>query len=200
MLKRKIIHHKVLRRWFYRKLIDAYYSECSSVIDIGCGAGDFMSVAKGMGRVVLGADLDKYPLVTLKNIGFDVVQCDVLHLPFRDNSIDGAFFSHVIEHVPFLNAIAVLREIKRVIRNRLVVVTPTEHRGFWTPGHVTSYDKYKLVHVLKEAGFYVNKCFYDKCFMLKLPDLELLATLFNMLPFIWLKMNIVAVADKVRRG
>jgi ubiquinone/menaquinone biosynthesis C-methylase UbiE len=158
-----------------------------------------MSVAKGMGRVVLGADLDKFPLVALKNIGFDVVQCDVLHLPFRGNSIDGAFFSHVIEHSPFLNAIAVLREIKRVIRNKLVVVTPTKHRGFWTPGHVTSYDKQNLVHVLKKAGFYVNKCFYDKCFMLKLPDLELLADIFNALSVIWLKMNIVAIATKVRR-
>jgi ubiquinone/menaquinone biosynthesis C-methylase UbiE len=199
MLKRKIIHHKVLRKYFYKKL-DEYYSECSSVIDVGYGPGAFMLIAKGMDKVILGIDLDISPLVPLQNIGFDVVQCDVLHLPFRDDSIHGAFFSHVIEHVPFLNGIAVLREIKRIIRNRLVVVTPTEHRGFWTPGHVTSYDKQKLVHVLKKAGFYVNKCFYDKCFVLRLPDLKLLAPIFNALPVIWLKMNIVAIATIVRRG
>jgi ubiquinone/menaquinone biosynthesis C-methylase UbiE len=134
----------------------------------------------------------------LRSIGFDVVQCDVLHLPFKDNSIDGAFFSHVIEHIRFSNAVAVLREIKRVVKNKLVVVTPTEHRDFWSPGHITSYDKRKLLIVLKKAGFYVSKCFYDKCFMLGLPDHELFVTIFNVLPFIWLRMNIVAVSTKVR--
>ena len=40
--------------------------------------------------------------------------------------------------------------------------------------------------------------FYDKCFMLGLPDHELFVTIFNVLPFIWLRMNIVAVSTKVR--
>jgi ubiquinone/menaquinone biosynthesis C-methylase UbiE len=159
MLKRKIIHHRILRKQFYSKLIDVYYSECGSIIDVGCGFGDFMIVAKGKDKVVLGIDLDRSLLIALRSIGFDVVQCDVLHLPFKDNSIDGAFFSHVIEHIPFSNTIAVLREIKRVIRSKLVVITPTKHRNFWSPGHVTLYDKQKLIHVLKKAVFYVSKFF-----------------------------------------
>jgi 2-polyprenyl-3-methyl-5-hydroxy-6-metoxy-1,4-benzoquinol methylase len=69
MLKRKIIHHKVLRKWFYSKLINAYYSECSSIIDVGCGFGDFMIAAKGKNKVVLGADLNRSPLIVLRSIG-----------------------------------------------------------------------------------------------------------------------------------
>jgi O-antigen chain-terminating methyltransferase len=92
----KIIHHKILRKLFYSKIIDAYYSGCSSIVDVGCGFGDFLVAAKGKNKVVVGIDLNRSPLVALWSIGFDVVQCDVLHLPFRDNSIDGAFFSHVI--------------------------------------------------------------------------------------------------------
>jgi len=197
MLKRKIIHHKVLRKWFYSKLINAYYSECSSIIDVGCGFGDFMIAAKGKNKVVLGIDLNRSPLIALRSIGFDVIQCDVLHLPFKDNSIDGAFFSHVIEHIPFSNTIAVLREIKRVIKNKLVIVTPTEHRDFWSPGHITSYDKQKLIHVLKKAGFISANVFYDKCFMLRLPNRKFFVVIFNALPLIWLRMNILAVATKV---
>jgi ubiquinone/menaquinone biosynthesis C-methylase UbiE len=194
----KIIHHRILRTLFYSKIIDTYYSECSSIIDIGCGFGDFLVVAKSKNKIVLGIDLNRSPLLVLQRIGFDCVQCDALYLPFRNNSVDGAFFSHVIEHIPSSNAVAVLREIKRIIKNKLVIVTPTEHRDFWSPGHITSYDKRKLTHVLKKAGFYVNKCFYDKCFMLRLPDHKLFETIFNMLPPIWLRMNIVAVSTKVR--
>jgi ubiquinone/menaquinone biosynthesis C-methylase UbiE len=197
MLKRKLIHHRILRKWFYSRIIDAYFSECSSIIDVGCGFGDFLIVAKGKNKAVVGIDLNRSLLIALHAFGFDVVQCDVSHLPFRENSVDGAFFSHVIEHVPFSIAIAVLREIKRIIRNKLVVVTPTKHRDFWSPGHVTSYDKQKLTHVLKKAGFYVSKCFYDKGFVLRLPDREFLVVIFNALPFVWLRMNIVAVARKL---
>jgi len=119
MLKRKIIHHKILRRWFYSKIIDAYFSECSSILDAGCGFGDFLIVAKGKNKVVIGADLNRSLLIALRRIGFDVVQCDVSHLPFKGNSIDGIFFSHVIEHIPWSNAITVLRKLKRVLKINL---------------------------------------------------------------------------------
>jgi len=197
MLERKLIHHKVLRRWFYNKLIDAYFSDCSSIIDIGCGFGDFLIAAKSKNKLVVGIDLNITSLITLHTFGFDVVQCDALHLPFRDNLFDGAFFSHVIEHIPFSSTMILLREIKRIIKNKLIVVTPTQHRDFWVPGHITSYDKQKLTHVLEEAGFHVSKGFYDKCFIFKLPEREFLVTIFNSLPFIWLKMNIVMVAIKL---
>ena len=196
MLKRKLIHHKVLRKLFYSKIIDVYFSDCNSIIDIGCGFGDFLFAAKSKGKLVVGIDLDIHTLIALRTFSFDMVQCDVMHLPFRDNSFDGAFFSHVIEHIPFSNTMTALKEIKRVTKRKLIVITPTQHRGFWIPGHVTLYDKQKLVHVLEKAGFHVNKCFYDKCFILKLPEQKLLVTIFNMLPFIWLRMNIIAVATK----
>jgi len=92
----------------------------------------------------------------------------------------------------------VLKEIKRVIRRKLIVITPSLHQDFWTPGHVTAYSKDKLVHVLKRAGFYINRCFYDKCFILKLPESNILVKIFNVMPFIWLRMNIMAVATKLK--
>jgi len=127
MLKRKIIHHKVLRKFFYNKIIDNYFSECSSIMDVGCGFGDFLIAAKRKNKVVIGIDLNRSLLTALRHIGFDVVQCDVSHLPFRDESVDGIFFSHVIEHIPCSKTITVLREFNRITKNKLVVVTPTEH-------------------------------------------------------------------------
>jgi len=61
----KIIHHKILRKLFYNKIIDAYYSGCSSIIDVGCGFGDFLIVAKGKNKVVVGIDLNRSPLSCL---------------------------------------------------------------------------------------------------------------------------------------
>ncbi len=197
LLKRKLLHHRILRKVFYRRIIDAFFVNCDSILDVGCGYGDFLRVAEMKGKTVIGVDINLQALLLLRRIGLDVVLCDVSHLPFRDRSIDGVFFSHVIEHIPQSDIGCVLKEIERIVKYNLVVVTPTEHRDFWTPGHVTSYDKDKLMSVLQEAGFLCHKVFYDKFFMLSLPDHEALCKIFNSLPFIWARMNIVAAATKL---
>jgi len=164
-------------------------------LDVGCGFGDFLMIAKSKNKVVIGVDLDKTALNYCRANGFDVIRCDAFHLPFRDHSIDGIFFSHVIEHIPCTDALVALTEFRRVLKNKLIVVTPTEHQGFWSEkGHITAYTKNKLKHTLCQAGYRVLKVFYDKCFMFGINDSEFYVKIFNLLPNIWLKMNIVAIA------
>lgn len=124
-----------------------------------------------------------------------VVKCDLSSLPFKHGSLDAVFFSHVIEHLS--NHEMVLSEFFRVLRSngRLIVITPTEHPDFWRErGHVKAYTKEELAITLQKAGFEVLKTFYDKPFMLKMGDSELLMRVMNQSPFAWAKMNIILYA------
>jgi hypothetical protein len=143
----------------------------------------------------MGADIDKNAVGKCGSLGLDVVRCDIFSLPLRDSSCDGLLFSHVIEHIPSDCIHKLLIEIRRVSNNRVVVVTPTEHSKFWTKGHVVAYTKNKLANILSQEGYNVSKVCYDKCFMLGLKDSGFLLKFFNHMPFIWLKMNIIAVAN-----
>jgi len=77
---------------FYNKIISMYFAYCNSLVDIGCGRGDFLFVARNKAKIVIGCDIDVKPLIVLHLYGFDVVQCDASYLPFKDDSFDGAFF------------------------------------------------------------------------------------------------------------
>jgi len=54
------------------------------------------------------------------------LKCDVINLPFKDNSIEGIYSAHLIEHFDFFQAYHLLEEWKRVLSpgGRLEVETP----------------------------------------------------------------------------
>lgn len=68
-------------------------------------------------------------------------------LPFPDHTIDRIYAGHVLEHVPILHVVAVLRELRRVLRSegRLLVVGPDVKRslGVFASGGFTrqAYDE-----------------------------------------------------------
>jgi len=67
------------------KLIDAFQLRFEGmVLDIGCGTGISMGW-KGMERSV-GVDISKEMLELASGKGYDAVQADMCHLPFRDRS------------------------------------------------------------------------------------------------------------------
>lgn len=37
--------HRLLRVRFYGKIINTFYKDCMSILDAGCGRGDFLMVA-----------------------------------------------------------------------------------------------------------------------------------------------------------
>ena len=53
------------------------------------------------------------------------VKCDVINLPFEDNSIDEIYASHIIEHFDFQQAFDVLKEWKRVLKTDGVLTVET---------------------------------------------------------------------------
>ena len=65
--------------------------------------------------------------------------CDIRSLPYDDGSVDAIYCGHVLEHLPEPEVIAVLREMRRVLKSdgRLGIVGPdydraVDHRcGWW---------------------------------------------------------------------
>lgn len=74
------------------------------VLDAGCGAGRFMDVVARAGAEVVGVDLsfavDRARGNLRSQPKCDLVQADILHLPFRPEAFDFIYSIGVLEHTP----------------------------------------------------------------------------------------------------
>lgn len=146
---KEIIHYKLIREdLLYSKLCRYVFHNCRVILDVGCGRGVFIKACMKHKKFVIGVDIDPKILTQVEiNIKGSLIQADANYLPFKDSSIDCAFFSHVIEHLedPF----PTLKEIYRVLSRKgiFVVITPTMHKHFYIPGHVHAYTKEELQKV-----------------------------------------------------
>jgi len=119
----------------------------------------------------------------------------MFNLPFRSKAFVAVFFSHVIEHVKPREAVSLLKDFGR-ISSLLVVVTPSYHRHFWTPGHVVTYTPETLERVLHTACFKVLLLTLDKAFVINLaPHLlpKFLIKILNLIPIPQVKVNLLAI-------
>lgn len=123
----------------------------SEVLEVGCGRGFLADVLTKDGHKVTGCDVAladglaaKFPAVTF-------IESPAEKLPFPDKSFDTVVSTHVIEHVRDLPA--VLTQLRRVARKRLVIVVPRERAHFYTPSlHINFFPyKYSLLLAFKPA-------------------------------------------------
>jgi len=107
---------------------------CRTVLDAGVGTGRFAVPLGGRGFEVVGVDLSLGMMARARTKGvIALVRANVLRLPLADRAVDAAFMSHVLQLIP--DPRAVLRELSRVARRRVVVELPQwfEHApsGSW---------------------------------------------------------------------
>jgi len=92
--------------------------EC--VLDIGCGPGRFIEVARKKGAKVIGIDYSRAINAARESFRDDsnvlLCQADALQLPLRSNSLDGAFTIGVLHHTP--NPKKGVSEAARVLKDR----------------------------------------------------------------------------------
>ena len=154
----KKIHQKRLH------LIEHFSRNKGNLLDVGCGAGFFLSHAKLNGWNVNGIDLlDEYIQFAKEKLMIENAQCLSLeNAQFPEQFFDVITLWDLIEHLPHP-----LRDLKKI--NRLI--KPGGHLAIWTPnvknsifmkgnwsGYITCQHLYffslkTLRQLLKRAGF-----------------------------------------------
>jgi O-antigen chain-terminating methyltransferase len=79
-----------------------YFEGCKSVLDIGCGRGEFLKTMRDAGVPARGIELSAESVAICRSQGLDAEVADVY--PYLaavpEGSLDGIFCSQVVEHLP----------------------------------------------------------------------------------------------------
>ena len=136
----------------------------ADVLDYGCGNGEFLVRAAGLGHRIVGVDFDPTAVATARARGLAVFE------PSAEQSAEfSARFAlitavHVLEHVP--DPLALLRDFRRWLKpgGELFLEMPNaaaaglgQHGKFWrgleAPRHFSVPSEAGLRSALKQAGF-----------------------------------------------
>ena len=107
---------------FWHQIDAAIKFKPKKVLEIGTGNGFVKFVLEKNGVRVITADIDK-------ELNPDIL-ASVLELPLEDNSFDIAMCCQVLEHLPYENFVPALKEIRRVVKNGLVLSLPDLQRVY----------------------------------------------------------------------
>ena len=132
------------RSAFNRRLRDGFYDTYLKGVGLDIGFRGGIEYAKPITTTAIGIELEY--------AGYNGV-----HLPFLDESQDFVFASHILEHVPVRNVMAVLTEWQRVLKvgGHMIICVPhkylyekkrdlpsrynADHRQFFTPSLLLRY-------------------------------------------------------------
>ena len=113
--------------WRRRAVRDLGLPAGSRVLDLAAGTGDLCRELGDRGLIAIGADLS-WGMLANARTDAALVQADGLHLPFPDESLDGATCGFALRN--FVDLAGVFAELGRVVRSGgrvalLDVATPT---------------------------------------------------------------------------
>jgi SAM-dependent methyltransferase len=79
-----------------------YFQNCTSVLDVGCGRGEFLELLREHNIIGYGVDANQTMVHYCRKKGLHVEEADIFsHLQsLADNSLDGIFTAQTIEHCP----------------------------------------------------------------------------------------------------
>jgi SAM-dependent methyltransferase len=129
-----------------------YFAKCNSVLDIGCGEGEFLQLDP---EKVTGIDSNKASIAMCKRKGLQATFARAEKLPFPNDSFDGVHCAHVIEHLYPENAFHLLQEVDRVLKKNGVFVlsTPLLWKGFYNDfTHVKPYNPQSILRYMSNEG------------------------------------------------
>ena len=139
------------------------FADCSRVLDIGCGEGQFMELLRDEGVEVAGVDSDGKMVEVCLQKELDVVHADLFeYLPQHIGQFDGIFSSNLIEHLSAPDAARFIQACYTALSagGTLVIATPNpaslivQLHEFWRDAtHVRLYNRPLLQFLLHWAGF-----------------------------------------------
>jgi len=102
-----------------------------SVCDVGCGTGALLTEFRARRsdlRRFMGVDFAVEDAADIPGVQF--VAAKIESLPFKDREFDTVVCTHVIEHV--LDYRTAIAELRRIARQRLIIVVPREREYRYT--------------------------------------------------------------------
>ena len=141
-----------------------YFAKCTSVIDLGCGRGEFLTVLKEHGIKATGVDSYKKSVDYCRTRGLQVVQRDAIEYlrEQKAESIDGVFAAQFIEHIPTKALLELCKESYRVMKPESYIVLETPNpmclsvymNSFYLdPSHKNPVHTHLMEYLMKECGF-----------------------------------------------
>ena len=122
-----------------------------SLLDVGCGPGDFLAVASEQGIACEGLEPSEYAAGKARERGFEVHRMLLCELASEGRLYRGAHCSHVLEHVP--DAHRFMDELKSVLQPGapLYIEVPLQFDGVLDllkrlRGHQPIYSDYSIHH------------------------------------------------------
>lgn len=135
----------------------------ASVLDVGCGTGEFILRFGSQADICVGIDLSKFALKTgskkLKAASF--LLADATAIPIREQIFDLVICSEVMEHLERDGE--AVGEISRVLKDDgSAVFTAPCNPKYWTvedaaDGHLRRYRTADLVRILRSKGLRIEK-------------------------------------------
>ena len=143
-----------------------HYENAKNMIDIGCGRGFFLDLACDHSITVTGIDTSADAVDVCVKRGRYAIQSDALSYveSLRDESIDGIFMAHVIEHMDHAYIAKLIKAFsKKLIRgSSVVIITPnitnvivSASLFYIDPTHVTHIHPDYIDYLLSDNGFEV---------------------------------------------
>lgn len=108
---------KRIRMWRERlKTLNSLFTKKGKLLDIGCGEGLFLELAKNNGWDVTGTEVSPFAVSYGKErLGLQILQGEIMNIRFPDKSFDVVTMWHVLEHT--IDPIATLKEVRRIIKD-----------------------------------------------------------------------------------
>jgi len=137
-------------------------------LDLGCGTGNLLALARDNGYTFIGVDLSSGMLKKAKEKGIEnLVKADVTRLPFRNDCFDGITSVNVLYQLKEPNKF--LQEIYRVLKasGKIILSTPYERASLnaFLPEFLKSIIKNpRILKKMKDiVGYYkINKKIIDQ--------------------------------------
>jgi len=158
-----------LHKKHWQRYIDilAKYCPKGTILDIGCGAGTFLTNARERGYTVFGQEVAPFFIDFCRNQhGLKIYEGAVEKLGLPTNSFDVVTLFDVIEHVPEPNIL--IEQCRQLLRPGGIIMIGTHDIGNWMAhrygtrwrhllpiGHLTYFTRGTLTQLLCQNGFKV---------------------------------------------
>lgn len=150
------------------KLINSFRAEQKILLDVGCGTGDFLKVAKDNNWTIFGIEPNESARA-IANQKTDNSVFDVEHLlKLESNSFDVITLWHVLEHLPNLEDHIAAFESLLKPNGRLVIAVPNykshdalHYKNFWAafdaPRHIWHFSKTAISKLVEQQNMNVER-------------------------------------------